>query len=80
MGNAVDSGYSVPTLEVTPASAPGRHGVALWWLLFAVLAGALSGLFVFSDVITRDWADSDLLLALAVMWLAGLTWRGLRGG
>lgn len=79
MGDAVDSGYSVPTLEVAPASRRrSALGIARG-LSCALLASLLSALIGLADRMLDTWSNGSLLLALLVLWAVLFTGLALFG-
>jgi hypothetical protein len=74
MANSTDREYSV---------APGRtaapSGKGIWMLGTALVLAALAW-FALALPLSDSWVDSDWMLALPVLWLAGLIWKGARRG
>lgn len=66
MANSTDGDFSV---------APSRTGI---WMLGAALLLVVLGWFAVGEPLTYNWVDSNWMLALPMLWLAGLIWKGAR--
>ncbi|MBC7706442.1 MAG: hypothetical protein H7274_21155 [Rhodoferax sp.] len=66
MANSTDGDFSV---------APSRIGS---WILGAALLLVALGWFAVGEPLTDNWVDSNWMLAVPLLWLAGLIWKGAR--
>ena len=74
MTNSTKRAYFAAT---SGTAAPS--GMSIWVLGAALLLVAL-GWFAWGQPLAYNWVNSDWMLAVPVLWLAGLIWKGARRG